>query len=289
MYVLDSQGEPVPEGVAGELYIGGAGVARGYMKRAELTAERFVVDPFAEEGGVRMYRTGDLGRWLADGDIEFLGRNDDQVKIRGYRIELGEIEAKLLEHAGVREAVVVAREDQPGEKRLMAYYTCAESSGQGERGERKEVGAEVLRAHLSARLPEYMVPAAYVQLQSLPLTANGKVDRRALPAPDTDAYGVREYEVPVGETETKLAEIWAELLKVERVGRHDNFFDLGGHSLLAIKLVLRIQQNVGIKIDLWEVFEFTHLSELAAQVRSAQFAEFDPADLAHMAETMHDS
>jgi acyl-coenzyme A synthetase/AMP-(fatty) acid ligase/acyl carrier protein len=297
IYVLDRQGEPVPVGVVGELYIGGEGVARGYMNRAELTAERFVVDPFVKEGGggARMYRTGDLARWLPDGNIEYLGRNDGQVKIRGFRIELGEIEARLAEHAGVREAVVVAREDEPGEKRLVAYYTCAEVSGEGEREkagaaeEAEEVGAEILRAHLAARLPEYMVPVAYVQLKSLPLTANGKLDRRALPAPDTDAYTVREYEAPVGETEIKLAEIWAEVLKVERVGRHDNFFDLGGHSLLAIKLVLRIRQEVGVKIDLWEVFEFTQLSALAAQVRSAQFAEFDPEDLAHMAKTMHDS
>jgi acyl carrier protein len=172
---------------------------------------------------------------------------------------------------------------------LVAYYTCADTRGQGEGEEVEEVGVEKLRAHLSAKLPEYMVPAAYVRLEWLPLTANGKLDRKALPIPDTEAYGVRGYEEPVGETETTLAGIWAEVLKVERVGRHDNFFALGGHSLLAIKLVLRIQQDVGIKIDLWEVFEFTRLSALAAQMRTAQFAEFDPEDLARMAKMMRDS
>jgi non-ribosomal peptide synthetase component F len=204
-----------------------------------------------------MYRTGDLGRWLADGNIEFLGRNDDQVKIRGYRIELGEIEAKLAEHAGVGEAVVVAREDEPGEKRLVAYYTCADTRGQGEgeEGEEgEEVGAEKLRAYLSAQLPEYMVPAAYVRLERLPLTANGKLDRKALPIPDTEAYGVRGYEEPVGETETTLAGIWAEVLKVERVGRHDNFFALGGHSLLAIQLLNRIRSTLGVELTIQVLF-----------------------------------
>ena len=160
MYILDGQGEPVPEGVAGELYIGGAGVARGYLNRPELTSERFLRDPFVDEPGARMYRTGDLGRWLPDGNIEFLGRNDFQVKIRGFRIELGEIEARLSEHPGVREAVVIAREDTPGDKRLVAYYTSA--------GEEGSLGAEPLRAHLSAVLPEYMVPAAYVDWKACP-------------------------------------------------------------------------------------------------------------------------
>ena len=167
VYILDSNREPVPVGVVGEMYIGGAGVARGYLKRPELTAERFVPDPFVNEPGARMYRTGDLARWLADGNIEFLGRNDNQVKIRGFRIELGEIEARLAEHPEVREAVVLAREDTVGEKRLVAYYTAA---GKGE-AEAASVGAEQLRAHLSAVVPDYMVPAAYVRMERLPLTA----------------------------------------------------------------------------------------------------------------------
>ena len=176
-----------------------------------------------------MYRTGDLGRYLPDGNIEFLGRNDFQVKIRGFRIELGEIEARLMEHPGVREAVVIAREDTPGDKRLVAYYTSAEAQGAGD--------AEQLRSHLSAVLPEYMVPAAYVHLESLPLTPNGKLDRRALPAPQADAYSTRGYEPPQGEIEEQLAGIWAEVLKLDKVGRHDNFFSLGGHSLLAVRVV----------------------------------------------------
>ncbi len=173
IYVLDERGRPVPIGVEGEIYIGGAGVARGYLNRPQLTAERFVEDPFSSDPKSRLYKTGDVGWWRADGNIQFVGRNDQQVKIRGYRIELGEIEARLLEHARVREAVVLAREDDPDEKRLVAYYTAPEG-----------VGAEELRSQLQAVLPEYMVPAAYVQLDRLPLTPNGKVDRKALPAPE---------------------------------------------------------------------------------------------------------
>ena len=241
----------MPVGVAGELYIGGAGVARGYLNRPDLTAERFLSEPFVDEPGARMYRTGDLGRYLPDGNIEFLGRNDFQVKIRGFRIELGEIEARLMEHPAVREAVVIAREDTPGDKRLVAYYTAA--SGEGERaGEQRQdaVDIEGLRSHLSASLPDYMIPAAYVRLESLPLTANGKLDRRALPAPEADAYSTRGYEPPQGEVEVKLAAIWAEVLKLDRIGRHDNFFALGGHSLLAIQLQSRIQAIVGIEISI---------------------------------------
>ena len=233
IYILDRYGEPVPVGVAGEIHIAGAGVARGYWKRAELTAERFVKDPFVTDAAARMYKTGDMGRWLKDGNIEFLGRNDEQVKIRGYRIELGEIEAALASHPGVREAVVMAREDEPGEKRLVAYYVAADE---------EVIGAEELRAHLLRKLPEYMVPAAYVRMERMPLTANGKLDRKALPMPEGDAYAVRGYEEPQGEIEKKLAEIWTEVLKVERVGRQDNFFELGGHSLLAVRVISRLRQ-----------------------------------------------
>ena len=206
--MLDGLGNPVPEGVAGEIYIGGAGVARGYWKRADLTAERFIASPFV--AGDRLYRTGDLGRYLPDGNIEFLGRNDFQVKIRGFRIELGEIEARLSSYPGIREAVVVAREDGGGDKRLVGYYTVGPVIGSdGQATVLEDIGASELRAYLSLNLPEYMVPAAYVRLEALPLTANGKLDRKALPAPEGDAYGRGVYEAPVGPVETKLAEIWA--------------------------------------------------------------------------------
>jgi hypothetical protein len=255
IYILDAHGEPVPVGVTGELYIGGAGVARGYLNRPELTAERFVRDPFTSEAGARMYRTGDLGRFLADGNIEFLGRNDFQVKIRGFRIELGEIEARLREHEEVQEAVVLAREDTPGDKRLVAYYTAREQNS---------VGAEALRAHLAAKLPEYMVPAAYVRLESLPLTPNGKLNRKALPAPEGEAYVVRQYEAPQGPIEELMAQIWAELFNRERVGRHDNFFELGGHSLMAVTLVERLAR-AGLKADVRALFTTSNLAELAAR------------------------
>jgi amino acid adenylation domain-containing protein len=260
VYILDDYQQPVPIGVQGELYIGGAGVGRGYLNRPEQTAEQFVGAPFAEDGGVRMYKTGDLARWLADGTIEFLGRNDFQVKIRGYRIELGEIEANLMERDEVREAVVVAREDTAGDKRLVAYYTSMEGTERG-------IGAEELRSYLSARLPDYMAPAAYVRLEKLPLTPNGKVDRKALPAPDGDAYVARGYEAPVDETETALACIWADVLKVERVGRYDNFFELGGHSLLATRIVSRIRTTLGIEFSVKVLFEAPTVSEIAERLK----------------------
>jgi amino acid adenylation domain-containing protein len=272
IYILDATREPVPVGVAGELYIGGAGVARGYLNRPELTAQRFVDDPFSREAGARMYKTGDLGRWLPDGTIEFLGRNDFQVKIRGFRVELGEIEARLTDCPGVRETAVVVREDTPGDKRLVAYYTVAGTSPEAQAG----FGAEHLRAHLSARLPEYMVPAAYVRLGSMPLTPNGKLDRNALPAPESAAYAMRGYQAPQGQTETAVAKIWAELLKIERVGRLDNFFELGGHSLLAVTLIERMAR-AGLPVGVQAVFATRTLSELAAAVGSyVAFPEAPP-------------
>ena len=280
IYILDAHGEPVPVGVSGELYIGGVGVARGYLNRPELTAERFLRDPFVDEAGARMYKTGDLGRWFPDGNIEFMGRNDFQVKIRGFRIELGEIEARLAEHPAVREAVVIAREDTPGDKRLVAYYTTS-LPGDPEQDTvcAEQPSAEQLRSHVSASLPEYMVPAAYVSLVSLPLTANGKLDRRALPAPDADAYSVRGYEPPEGEVEAKLAAIWAEVLKLDKVGRRDNFFALGGHSLLAVRLVTRLRQELGVDVELRELFAHPELTSLAAQVIDIQFSQFEEGDL----------
>jgi amino acid adenylation domain-containing protein len=255
VYLLDNHLNVLPVGVPGELYIGGDGLARGYLNQPELTAERFVRDPFSRAPGARMYKTGDLGRWLPDGTIQFLGRNDFQVKMRGFRIELGEIEARILEFPAIGEAVVLAREDSPGDKRLVAYYV--RSGGAKEEGEHEGemIGAEGLRNHLLARLPHYMVPAAYVQLQKLPLNPNGKVDRKALPAPGLDAYAGGGYEAPQGEIEIMLAQIWAELLKLERVGRHDNFFDLGGHSLLAVQLVSRIGEAIDRRPSISDLFQ----------------------------------
>ncbi|HEX8242938.1 MAG TPA: amino acid adenylation domain-containing protein, partial [Longimicrobium sp.] len=262
VYLLDRAGEPVPVGVAGELYIGGLGVARGYQGRPALTAERFVPDPFGGRAGARLYRTGDLGRWLPDGTIDFIGRTDHQVKVRGFRIEPGEIEARLLEHPDVREAVVLVREDTPGDKRLVAYLVGAETAG-----------AEALRAYLGERLPAYMVPAAYVRLERLPLTPNGKLDRRALPAPEGDAYAAREYEAPVGETERALAEIWSDVVGVERVGRHDDFFGLGGHSLLAVRVISRVREAWGTDVALGELFARPVLADFAAALEASARAE----------------
>ncbi|SFI12859.1 non-ribosomal peptide synthetase, partial [Bradyrhizobium sp. Gha] len=263
VYLLDGQGVPVPFGAVGELYIGGAGVARGYLNRPELTAERFIASPFVE--GDRLYRTGDLARYLPDGNIEFLGRNDDQVKIRGYRIEPGEIVAKLCEHAWVREAVVVAGQDGPGDKHLIAYVVCAPEAGSDEGDGGSLAGA--LRAHLSALLPDYMVPSAFVRLEALPLTVNGKLDRNALPAPRDQAYALAAYEPPQGSVETALAQIWAELLDIERIGRNDHFFELGGHSLLAVQMLSRAL-NSGLSFSAADLFRAPVLKELASKTRS---------------------
>jgi amino acid adenylation domain-containing protein len=267
IYVLDRAGEPVPVGVVGELHIGGAGVARGYLGRAALTAERFVPDAFGAEPGARMYRTGDVGRRLADGTLEFVGRNDAQVKVRGFRIEPGEIEARLSTHPEVREAVVLAREDVPGDRRLVAYYVGAEM-----------VEVEAMRGSLLSHLPEYMVPSAYVRLEALPLTPNGKVDRAALPAPEGDAFGTRGYAAPAGEAEEVLSAIWAELLNVERVGRWDHFFRLGGHSLLAVQVISRVRQVLGVEATLGEMFLRPVLADFARGLEEAARAELPPIE-----------
>ncbi|QTB46101.1 amino acid adenylation domain-containing protein [Burkholderia pseudomallei] len=270
LYVLDARREPVPMGVTGELYVGGAGVARGYLNRPELTRERFIDDPFVAGG--RLYKTGDLARWRTDGSLEYLGRNDFQVKIRGFRIELGEIEAQLAKVAGVREVVVLARDSaaevrdnatpnvptpkssSETEKRLVAYYTG-------------DADVAALRAQAAQHLPSYMVPSAYVRLDAWPLTPNGKLDRRALPAPADDAYARAEYEAPQGAKEEALAAIWRELLHVERVSRHDNFFELGGHSLLAIGVIERMRRE-GLHTDVRSIFNAQTLSDLAARAQT---------------------
>jgi amino acid adenylation domain-containing protein/FkbH-like protein len=254
LFILDRWGSPTPIGVPGELYIGGVGVARGYLNRPDLTAERFLPDPFGEPGA-RVYRTGDLARYLPDGDIEYLGRIDHQVKVRGFRIELGEIEAALTEHADVREAVVMAREDTPGQKRLVAYVTSSAPAS---------VSPSALRAHLEAKLPQYMVPTAFVTLPELPLTENGKVDRKALP--DVDAVSERPYEPPATPTEQLLADVWQELLRVPRVGRNDGFFELGGHSLFGAQMIARVEDRLGTQISITDLFDHSTLRDFASVI-----------------------
>jgi hypothetical protein len=253
----------VPPGVPGELYLGGAGLARGYLGRAALTAERFVPDPFATTVGARLYRTGDLVRWRDDGALDYLGRLDHQVKIRGFRIELGEIEAALVALEGVREAVVVALA-LDADTRLVAYIT----------GNAPDVNA--LRARLTQQLPDYMVPWRIVPLATLPLNANGKVDRHALPQPVANAATDTPYEAPHDDIETQLAAIWSALLKVERIGRHDDFFDLGGHSLLAVRLNARIGLELKASLPLAKLFDAPTLAAQAAAVAQARDAQ--PSD-----------
>jgi len=246
IYVVDARLQPVPAGVPGELLIGGLGVARGYLARPELTAEKFIADPFGARPGRRLYRTGDLARWRRDGRLEVLGRIDHQVKLRGFRIELGEIESVLGEHPAVRQAVVICREDRPGDKRLVAYVVAQANDA--------PTSAD-LRAFVKARLPEYMVPSTCVLLERLPLTPNGKADRRALPAPEATANEGATFAAPRTEEEATLARLWAEVLGVERVGIDDDFFDLGGHSLLATQLISRVQKAFGGELGLRTLFE----------------------------------
>ena len=262
LYLLDAYGKPVPMGVVGEMYIGGAGVARGYLNRPDLTAERFLNDPFVGKAGARMYRSGDLARYLANGNLAFMGRNDDQVKIRGYRIELGEIAARLTKHPSVCQAVVVAQ-GRADDKRLAAYIVEHDTPVDAEHG---LALTGTLRDYLSAGLPEYMVPSAYVRLDNLPLTANGKLDRKALPVPSQDAFAHAAYEAPKDEMEAVLAGAWTELLGVDQVGRHDNFFALGGHSLMAVRLLERLRRQ-GLSLAVRDVFQKPVLSVLASTLR----------------------
>ncbi|HEX5444986.1 MAG TPA: amino acid adenylation domain-containing protein, partial [Pirellulales bacterium] len=271
VFVLDEQMQPVPVGVPGELYLGGTGLARGYLNRPGLTAERFIASPFVQQsrtslrehseanGDNRLYKSGDRVRWRPNGELEYLGRLDQQVKIRGFRIELGEIESHLGQHPQVREAAVVAREDQPGDKRLVAYIVPRHDEGNGH---------IELRDWLRERLPEYMLPAAFVTLDALPLTPNGKLDRRSLPRPNASSLAVRGYVAPRSDTEAALADLWRELLGVERVGIDDNFFDLGGHSLLAMQLMTRLRERFHAEVPLRRLFEEPTVARLARVIDS---------------------
>jgi amino acid adenylation domain-containing protein len=257
-YVLDPRGRPVPIGVPGELHLGGDGVARGYLNRPELTAEKFVASPF---GPGRLYRTGDIARWFPDGTLEFLGRIDHQVKIRGFRIEPGEIEAALAEHPAVHHAVVIAREDAPGEPRLVAYVVGRDGA----------IPAAELRAFVKPKLPDYMVPFAFVAVERIPITANGKLDLQALPAPDPDA-AVERHVAPRTPAELLLAGIWAAVLRRERIGVDDDFFALGGHSLLATQVASRVRQAFRVELPLRSLFESPTVAELAAVIEAARGA-----------------
>ncbi|KAF1721993.1 hybrid non-ribosomal peptide synthetase/type I polyketide synthase [Pseudoxanthomonas wuyuanensis] len=281
VYLLDPQGQPVPEGVVGELYLAGPVVARGYLKRPDLSAERFVPDPFREQPQARMYRTGDIGRWLPDGNLELLGRKDFQVKIRGFRVELGEIEAQIMAHPGVREAGVLAREDTPGLKRLVAYFAPLDAE--------KPVDVEALRHHLIAQLPDYMIPVAYVQMDALPLSPNGKLDRGRLPAPGRhrpDWAGA--YEPPRDATEAALCRILAEALDLESMGRNDNFFDLGGSSLLAVRVLEGIRREGLGDVPTMALFRDPTPAALAQAIRGGGQQAIEPSRMAAVRRGDHD-
>jgi natural product biosynthesis luciferase-like monooxygenase protein len=264
IYLLDDQLQPLPIGVPGHLYIGGDGLARGYLKRPDLTAERFVPDPFSQQPGSRLYKTGDLARYLADGRIDYLGRSDQQVKLRGFRIELGEIEAALRQHPQIRQAVVLVREDEPGDARLVAYVVESQDQQRNNAPEQSAGLAAELRAFLADRLPEYMLPSAFVPLNELPLTPNGKIDRRALPAANAaQATSEESYVAPRSALESVIATTWAKILGVERIGVHDNFFLLGGHSLLAIKIAAQLGKTFQMQLPVRRLFEQPTVAALA--------------------------
>ena len=257
VYILDRNREPVPVGVTGELYIGGEGVTKGYLNRPELTVERFVQDPFVPEDLSFLYRTGDLARYRPDGQIVCLGREDNQVKVRGFRIELDEVETLLLEHGAVMRTAVVVREDREGDQRLVAYFV-SESH--------EETTPTELRRHLRRRLPEYMIPQLYVELDTFPLTPNGKIDRRSLPSPMGPNQVAREsIQPPKTRTEKTVAGIWQELLGLAAIERHDNFFDLGGHSLLSLRALTRIEAQTGARLPA-RLMVLENLEQIAAEL-----------------------
>jgi amino acid adenylation domain-containing protein len=253
IYILDELRNPVPIGVAGELYIGGDGLSRGYLNQPELTDEKFVHDPFRRHRGARLYRTGDLVRYLADGNVEFLHRIDDQIKLRGFRIELGEIENWIINHDSVETARVILREDTPGDKLLAAYVVPATGA----------IDAAALRSHCQENLPNYMIPQAFVEIDEIPFTPNGKLDRAALPLPEAGAAATGDYVAPTTEIEAALGQIWEQLLNRDKIGIHDDFFALGGHSLLTIKLIAEIEKASGKQLSIADVFEQPTIAELA--------------------------
>jgi amino acid adenylation domain-containing protein len=261
VYVLDGSLQPVPIGAVGEIYLGGVGVARGYLNRSELTAQRFIQDPFSPDSAARMYRTGDLGQYKPDGTLQYLGRNDRQVKIRGYRIELGEIEERLFANERVKDAVVLVREDTPGDKRLVAYVVLRSSEAQ-------RMQVDELRAGLKSALPDHLLPHSIVALESFPLTPNGKLNRAALPLPTDQACGKTHYEAPDGETEELLVEVWRALLGVQRIGRQDNFFELGGQSVIGMRLIVKVAETFSVQIPFYAIFEYPTIQEMARFIAS---------------------
>jgi len=254
VYVLNRNLQPVPIGVPGELYVGGAGLARGYLSRPELTEERFIPNPFNNRPDARLYKTGDIGRYLPNGDLEHLGRADQQIQIRGFRVELGEIETALTEHGAIAQAVAIAREDQPGDQRLIAYFV---------RKPHDAVNVTALRKHLQTKLPEYMIPQHFVEIDTLPLTQNGKLDRRNLPAPKEADYVDETYVAPRNEVEKIIADIWQEFLNIKKVGVQNTFFDLGGHSLLLVKMLNKLQESFDKELSIVDLFRHPTISTLA--------------------------
>ncbi|HDR8054740.1 TPA: non-ribosomal peptide synthetase, partial [Bacillus cereus] len=259
IYILDKNLQQVPVGVKGEIYIGGEGVARGYLNQPELTTEKFIIDSFSGRQGARLYKTGDLGRYLRDGNIEFLGRMDDQVKVRGYRIELGEIETLLSQHSVVDSTAVLIQEDKTKDKRLVAYITFKEN---------QVLSSNELREYLRGYLPEYMIPSVFEKLDTMPLTINGKIDRKRLPKARVERPDLEvNYVKPSNEIEEKIASAWSEVLEIEKIGIYDNFFVLGGHSLLAMQVTSRLRNTLQVEIQLMDFFKAPTIFEMSEKIK----------------------
>jgi len=261
-YILDKNLQPQAIGIPGELYVAGAGLARGYLNRSELTAEKFIRNPFCDKPNARLYKTGDLVRWLPDGNIEYLGRIDQQIQLRGFRIELGEIESVLGQHPQLREVVLSIYEPAPGDKRLVAYVVAHDPAAPT---------LSELQDFLKPQLPEFMIPSAFVFLDELPLTPNGKLDRNALPMPDMNRQELDvDFIAPRSQVEKQLAEIWRDVLRINRIGIHDNFFDLGGQSLLAMQVITRVSEQLSVEIPLARLFEMPTIADLAKLIENTR-------------------